>query len=126
MLSRTFCNVILNLEEWKMATILGNKIRAERKKLKLTLEQLADAIDSSKSYVWELENKEGTNPTAEKIAKLANALKVSADYLIIDEQQEPTQLDQAKTLWRRVENLTPEQKAALEAVLSSLENRSKA
>lgn len=109
-----------------MATILGNKIRAERKKLKLTLEQLADAIDSSKSYVWELENKEGTNPTAEKIAKLANALKVSADYLIIDEQQEPTQLDQAKTLWRRVENLTPEQKAALEAVLSSLENRSKA
>lgn len=108
-----------------MATILGNKIRAERKKLKLTLEQLADAIDSSKSYVWELENKEGTNPTAEKIAKLASALKVSVDYLIINEQQEPTQLDQAKTLWRRVENLTPEQKAALEAVLSSLENRSK-
>lgn len=105
-----------------MATVLGNKIKAERKKLGLTLEKLAEEIDSSKSYVWELENKDDINPTADKISKLAAALKVSVDYLINNEQHEPTDLDNAKTLWRRFENLTADKKAALEAVLSSLEN----
>lgn len=108
-----------------MATVLGNKIRAERKKLGFTLDHLAGLIDSSKSYVWELENKDDINPTAEKISKLAKELKVPVEYLLNDKQEELTELDNTKSLWRRYENLTPDKKATIEAVLSALENGSK-
>jgi hypothetical protein len=45
---------------------LGDKIRALRKQKKLSLEQLAELTDSSKSYIWELENKDDPKPSAEK------------------------------------------------------------
>lgn len=108
-----------------MATELGKKIRIERKRLGLTLEQLADAIDSSKSYIWELENKDDINPTADKVTKLALALKVPVEYLLNDGQDQLNELDNAKALWRRFENLTKENKDTIEAVLSTLENASK-
>ena len=39
-----------------MPSELGKKIQRLRKEKGLTLEQLADLTDSSKSYIWELEN----------------------------------------------------------------------
>ena len=49
-----------------MATALGEKIKRLRKGKGLTLEQLADRTESSKSYIWELENKNVPRPSAEK------------------------------------------------------------
>lgn len=67
-----------------MATPLGEKIRNLRKKKGYTLDKLAELAESSKSYVWELENKEPPRPSADKIAKIAVALGVTPDYLITD------------------------------------------
>ena len=39
---------------------------------------------SSKSYIWELENKDPPRPSADKIAKIAAALGVTTDYLITE------------------------------------------
>jgi transcriptional regulator with XRE-family HTH domain len=65
-----------------MATTLGEKIRGLRKEKGLTLEQLGEKTDSSKSYIWELENKNPPRPSADKIAKIAAVLGVTADYLV--------------------------------------------
>ncbi|WP_140985845.1 helix-turn-helix domain-containing protein [Asticcacaulis tiandongensis] len=65
-----------------MATPLGEKIRDLRKAKGYTLDRLAELSDSSKSYIWELENKNPPRPSAEKIGKIAAVLGVTADYLI--------------------------------------------
>ena len=65
-----------------MPSALGEKIHTLRKKKGLTLEQLADLTESSKSYIWELENKHPPRPSAEKIAKIANKLEVEIEYLL--------------------------------------------
>lgn len=65
-----------------MTTALGDKIRALRKQKGYTLDKLAELAESSKSYIWELENKNPPRPSADKIAKIAGALGVTADYLI--------------------------------------------
>ena len=57
-----------------MPSPLGNKIRELRKQKKLSLEQLAELTESSKSYIWELENKDDPKPSAEKTAKIAAVL----------------------------------------------------
>jgi transcriptional regulator with XRE-family HTH domain len=65
-----------------VSTPLGDKIRDLRKAKGYTLEKLAELADSSKSYIWELENKNPPRPSADKVAKIAAVLGVTADYLI--------------------------------------------
>ncbi|MBA5864878.1 MAG: helix-turn-helix domain-containing protein [Nitrospira sp. CR1.1] len=78
-------------------TSLGNKIRALRKQNGYTLEKLAELTESSKSYIWELENKEPPRPSAEKVAKIASVLGVTSDYLVSAKTVAPNEdvLDQA-------------------------------
>ena len=64
-----------------MPSPLGDKLRALRQQKKLSLEQLAELTDSSKSYIWELENRDDPNPSADKISKLAAALDVTTEFL---------------------------------------------
>jgi transcriptional regulator with XRE-family HTH domain len=65
-----------------MPTALGSKIKELREEKKYTLEKLADLTDSSKSYIWELENKNPPRPSADKISKIAEQLGVTMDYLL--------------------------------------------
>jgi len=70
-----------------MANVLGEKIRQLRKEKKMTLDKLAELTGSSKSYIWELENKNPPRPSAEKLAKIAEQLGVTIEYLL-DEKNE--------------------------------------
>ncbi len=63
-------------------TALGEKLRRLRKNKGYTLDRLAELTDSSKSYIWELENKKPPRPSGEKIAKIASVLGVTAEYLL--------------------------------------------
>lgn len=67
-----------------MSTTLGDKIRELRKKKGMTLEELAHAVDSGKSYIWELENKGVKRPSAEKLADIAKVLGITSEYLLDD------------------------------------------
>ena len=65
-----------------MVTRLGEKLYELRKERKFTLDKLAELSGLSKSYIWELENKNPPRPSADKVAKIAAVLGVTADYLI--------------------------------------------
>lgn len=58
---------------------LAKKIRDERKRASLTLDQLADAADVSKTYLWELEQDETgqKRPSADVLLRIANALSLT-------------------------------------------------
>ena len=64
-----------------MATRLGEKLKMLRTSKGLTLEKLADMAGLSKSYVWELENRESQRPSAEKLTQLADALVELAEQV---------------------------------------------
>ena len=69
-----------------MPTELGSKIKELRGKKGYTLEKLAELTASSKSYIWELENKPQPKPSADKISKIAKTLEVTIEYLIGNEK----------------------------------------
>jgi transcriptional regulator with XRE-family HTH domain len=65
-----------------LSTAVGDKIRQLRKQKGYTLEKLAELTESSKSYIWELENKNPPRPSADKVARIAAVLGVTSDYLV--------------------------------------------
>jgi transcriptional regulator with XRE-family HTH domain len=97
-----------------MATF-GEKIRSLRKKAGLTLDQLAERTDSSKSYIWELENKNPPRPSADKITRIAAALDVTSDYLMSESGDLQTAEDQA--FFRKYKDLDPAAKERLRKMM---------
>jgi transcriptional regulator with XRE-family HTH domain len=93
----------------------GKKIKELRTKRKMTLDQLAVATGSSKSYIWELENKNPPRPSAEKLAEIASVLEVTLDYLI---GREAVTLEDAedKAFFRDYSNLPSETREKIRAM----------
>ncbi|MCD2173970.1 helix-turn-helix domain-containing protein [Rhizobium sp. C4] len=67
-----------------MTVSLRDKLKKHRLELGYSLDELAKLSGSSKSYLWELENRETRKPSAEKLIKIAEVLNVTTDYLIDD------------------------------------------
>jgi len=93
-----------------MTNSLGEKIRRLRKEQKLTLDKLAELSGSSKSYIWELENKNPPRPSAEKLTKIAEVLGVTIEYLL-DEKQAITEEDAVDAqFYREYKHMDPDTK----------------
>ena len=78
---------------------IGEKIRHERKKKGWSLDKLAKASGSSKSYIWELENYGRRKPTVRKVKAIADALEVTVDYLTSTEQTDFQEKDSECSLY---------------------------
>ncbi len=100
-----------------MATTLGEKIRKLRKEKGYTLEKLGELTESSKSYIWELENKNPPRPSADKIAKIAAALGVTSAYLLDTQESGPdaTVLDEA--FFRKYQTMDPRTKERIRRMI---------
>lgn len=105
-----------------MPTPLGDRVRELRRKHGLTLEALAAKIGSSKSYVWEIENKDVARPSAEKLSLIASALETTTEYLLSgDSVTEADATDAA--FFRRYQDMDPKVKEKLRAMLNILDNK---
>lgn len=91
-----------------VSNALGDKIRKLRKEKKLTLDELAKQTDSSKGYIWELENRDTRKPSAEKLMKIADVLDVTTEFLLDDKKLEPDTNEMQAALYRNFEKLEPE------------------
>lgn len=97
----------------------GARIKALRTEKKLTLDQLAELSGSSKSYIWELENKDPPRPSAEKLAEIAKALGVTADYLIGSDDKTRKEAEDI-AFFRQYSGLPDDTRKALREMAESL------
>ncbi len=97
----------------------GKRIKELRTQKGKTLDQLASETASSKSYIWELENKDPPRPSAEKLATIAAALGVTTDYLI--GREEVTLADaQDKAFFREYSQMDAETREKIRAMAKVL------
>jgi transcriptional regulator with XRE-family HTH domain len=94
-------------QEVRAVTALGDKIRNLRKKKGYTLEKLAELTDSSKSYIWELENKNPPRPSGEKIARIASVLGVTSEYLLDPTDEVPVADATDEAFFRKYRRMDP-------------------
>ena len=108
-----------------MATPLGDKIRRLRQAVPYSLDRLAEETEISKSYLWELENRDTANPTLEIVTKLAAKLGVTREFLLDDGQAEPTEEVADRAFFRKYKNLNPETKHQIQNILKVLQETDK-
>lgn len=105
-----------------MTSALGNKIQKLRKEKGLTLDQLAERTESSKSYIWELENKNPPRPSADKLSKVAAQLGVTIEYLL-DRKEKIAEADAVDELFfRDYRKMNPELKKKIRKMIKLWEN----
>lgn len=102
-----------------MANRLGEKLRALRKQKGLTLDKLAEIANVSKSYLWELENRESQRPSAEKLTALGDALGVGPTYFIEEDVRKPQERHLDEAFFRNYQKLGPEAKEQLRKIIKA-------
>ena len=107
-----------------MATRLGEKLRELRKQRGLTLDKLAELAGLSKSYLWELENRESQRPSAEKLTALADALGVAAAYFLEEDVRGPEERHLDEAFFRGYQKLEPDAKEQLRKILNTFKKSS--
>ena len=104
---------------------LGDKLRERRKALRMTLDELAAKVDSSKGYIWELENRTSANPSADKLAAIADALEVPLEFFLDDADTHPTEQQVDAAFFRKYKKLGDDEKAQLRAIVETFKKRKK-
>ena len=99
-----------------MPSSLGNKIRKHRREKGYSLDRLAKLTDSSKSYLWELENRDTRKPSGEKLTRIAGALSITTDYLL-DESAEPNENVLREAFFRKFNKLDPNDQKKIEQMI---------
>jgi len=100
-----------------MNTLLGQRIREQRKEKGWTIEQFAERVDLSANYVGDLER--GVKiPKLETFIRIVEALDVPADVLIRDSAA-PASYVADDELNRNLSRLTPGQKKAATDILNA-------
>jgi transcriptional regulator with XRE-family HTH domain len=92
-----------------MPTTLREKLKKLRTDQGYSLDELAKLSGSSKSYLWELENREHRKPSAEKLSDIARVLSVTTEYLLDDNAEfDDSQLKEA--FFRKFNRLEDDEK----------------
>lgn len=99
------------------------KLRKARTAKKATLEDLAEAIGSSKAYVWQLENKKSAKPSADLLLKIANFLAVSPDFLLDDDREEQTEAQLDDAFFRTFRRLSESDKRYIHRIMTGLDDK---
>ncbi len=90
--------------------LLGKKIREQRKLKKYTLEQLAEKLDVSTTFIGQIERAKGI-PSLETLVKIANVLEVSIDSLVFEDLNTKSGTTHfANKIIELTENFTPKEK----------------
>ena len=98
-----------------MAT-LSEKLKAKRTEKGKSLDALAKEAGLSKSYLWELENREERKPSAEKLTDIARVLSVTTEYLLDDKAHfDDKQIKEA--FFRKFNRLEDEEKVKIVEIM---------
>lgn len=101
-----------------MATTLGKKLKELRQQKGYSLDELAALTDTSKSYLWELENRDQRKPSGEKLNRIAIQLDVTANYLLDDNAAADDEMQQ-EAFFRKFNSLTAEDRDRIEQMMDT-------
>jgi len=107
-----------------MSKVFSERLRVARELRKLSQAELAKAADLQPSAISHFETA-GRSPSFDNLKRLADALKVTTDFLIGRSDEPSLSSDATGRLFRHAEKLSSADLEMLEQMAATLANRSK-
>lgn len=98
----------------------GARLKAARRAMGLTLEQLGAALGSSKAYAWQLENKQDATPSGELLMKLCAALGKPPSYFLDSNAADGDDLAEQEILFRKFKALDKRDQQTIQTLIKTL------
>jgi transcriptional regulator with XRE-family HTH domain len=95
---------------------LASKVKELRKNMDLTLDALAVASDTTKSHIWEIENKPNIRPSADLVYRMAVALNTTVEALLCKEAVGSAK-ERDAVFMRKYQKLKPKQREQLMRIM---------
>ena len=102
-----------------MAT-LGEKLKAKRTQAGKSLDALAKDAGLSKSYLWELENRESPKPSLDKLQAIASALNIDVAFFMDDSIEDLQEDLKDRQFFRNYSKLDPKTKEQVRVMIEAL------
>jgi transcriptional regulator with XRE-family HTH domain len=104
---------------------LGAKLKKLRLKKGRSLQQVADAVGSSKAHIWELETGKSKNPSIELLTELAKFFNVTVGSLIGEDPAAADEDPELVIMYRDLKGLTPDDRDTIRRLMEGLKARIK-
>ncbi|WP_425258143.1 helix-turn-helix domain-containing protein [Rubrivivax sp. RP6-9] len=105
-----------------MAT-LREKLKAKRNEKGKSLDALAKDAGLSKSYLWELENRDSPRPSLDKLQAIAGALDIDVAFFMDDSIEDLQENLKDRQFFRNYTKLGEEDKERLRAFVEVLKRK---
>src|SRR5690348_7040516 len=102
---------------------LGARLKHLRIKKKRSLQDVAEAVNSSKAHIWEIEQGRSKNPSMDLLNGLADYFDVSVSYLVGENPDEEEA--ELVAMYRDLKKLTPTDRERMRAMMKAASPRKK-
>jgi transcriptional regulator with XRE-family HTH domain len=104
---------------------LASKLKDLRLKSGKSLQQVADAVGTSKAHVWDLEQGNSANPTKDLLSKFGTCFRVSVSELLEEDPNAVSEPSELVALYRDLKSLSDNDRRTIEAVMRGLKDSKK-
>jgi transcriptional regulator with XRE-family HTH domain len=88
-----------------------------------SLQQVADAVGTSKTHIWDMEQGNSANPSRELLVKLGAYFRVSVSELVGENPNATGEPSELVALYRDLKSLSDTDRRTIEAVMRSLKEK---
>lgn len=96
---------------------LAVKLKELRMRKGESLQQVADAVGSSKAHIWELETGKSKNPSVESLTKLAEYFNVSVAFLIGEDPHSEGEEPELVAMYRDLKGLSDDDRNKIREIM---------
>jgi len=98
----------------------ATKLKELRIRYGQSLQQVADAVGTSKTHIWDMEQGNSSNPSRELLVKLGAHFRVSVSELVGEDPNAASEPSELVALYRDLKSLSENDRKTIEAVMRSL------
>jgi transcriptional regulator with XRE-family HTH domain len=98
----------------------ATKLKELRIKKRASLQQVADAVNTSKAHVFDLEKGTSANPSKELLLKLAKYFQTSVSDLIGEDPNAPGEQPELIALYRDLKELNPTDRETIRLLMERI------
>ena len=99
---------------------IGSKLRELRTRQKVSLQELATAVQASKAHIWDIERGASQNPSLELLKRIADFFKISISELVEETPHAKGEPEELIAMYRGLKQLTKEDRETVNMLVQRL------